>query len=159
MLAEDFKIFEECAEFATAVMPGHIAYMDSPERIISLDKEHLATLRKRLPESMRWISDDLALMKAVNARAPWIQCFDLNYDHMLLCGDLNQAAQAIEATIRHAEKTVVDTKEQLHLEMRIQHSRESFQPSRPLLDLNPWKEAIRVGSEKAQEIWEEIRIV
>jgi len=159
MLAEDFKIFEECAEFATAVMPGHIAYMDSPDRIISLDKGHLETLRKRLPEGLRWISDDLALMKAVSSRDPWIRCFDLNYDHMLLCGDLNQAAKAIEATIRHAEKTVVDTKEQLALEMRIQHSRESFQPSRPLLEFNSWLEAIRIGSEKAEEILEEIRIV
>jgi len=158
MLAEDFKVFEECAEFANAIMPGHIAYMDSPDRIISLDKAHLETLRKKLPEGLRWISDDLALMKAVSSRDPWIRCFDLNYDHMLLCGDLDQAAKAIEATIRHAEKTVTDTKEQLALEMRIQHSRESFQPSRPLLEFDRWKTSIRNSSEQAQEILEEIRI-
>ncbi len=156
MWNEDFKVFLECAEFTQLVMPGHIAYADSPERIISLDKEHLQKFREKLPEHIRWITDDLALMKAVSSRDPWIKCFDLQYDHMLLCGSLDQAAKAIEATIRHAEKTVTETKDKLNLELRVHHSRESFAPIYELMDFQDWKEAIRIRTEQAEEIWQEI---
>jgi beta-glucosidase-like glycosyl hydrolase len=156
MFREDFRVFEECAEFSQAVMPGHLSYADSPDRVISLDRAHLEKLRSRLPTHLRWISDDLALMKAVSARDPWIRCFDLNYDHILLCGSLDHAAKAIEATIRHAETTVIDSKDQFKLELRIRHSQEAFAPVYEMMEFSEWKDAIRIRSDRAAEIWQEL---
>lgn len=155
---EDLRVFTECAEFASAVMPGHIAYPEHPDRIISLDKELLGRIRMQFPESTRWISDDLSLMKAVSERKPWVTCFDLNYDHILLCGSLEHSAQAIEETIRHAEVRTQEFKDQLSLEMRIQHSRETYQPVFELPAFDEWKDAITHRSESAAEIWEEIKL-
>lgn len=156
MMREDFKVFEECAEFAQAIMPGHIAYADSPEKIISLDQQAMNKLREKLPKHLRWISDDLALMKAVNTRSPWVSCFDLEYDHILLCGSLDQASKAIEETIRHAEKTITQQKDQLKLELRLRHSQEAFAPVYELMEFNDWKDAIRIRSDRAAEIWMEL---
>jgi beta-N-acetylhexosaminidase len=152
----DFKVFEAAADLASAIMPGHLVFPESPERIFSLDKELIAEFREQLPTHLRLISDDLATMKAVSHLQPWIKCYEAGYDHILICGDFNSSASAIDETIRHIESKGMEFQQQQELELKIRHASESFSHQTKLPKFKDWRSQLKDLSEQATQDLEEL---
>jgi|GEM_PF-6604711 len=153
----DFKVFQKTAAFSSAAITAHISFSNEPKRIFSIDKDLVAEFRKELPTHLRFITDDLSTMKAVNDKKPWIQCLEAGYDYLLLCGSLDQTASSIEECIRHTEKNLSETKDQLEMELKLKHDKECFFKSFSEMKFGEWKKEIEKLKTKADEITDSIR--
>lgn len=151
----DVRAFELVAPSATAIMPGHLSLPDS-EEILSLYADWLEKERKRLPSHLLWITDDLILMKAVSGLTPWKRCIDLKYDFISLCGDFDQAAQAIDDSIRHVEENYSDFSDEQELELRCRHAREIFWPRESPAPFKVWKKELMELGQQGNDWGEKI---
>jgi hypothetical protein len=97
-------------------------------------------------------------MKAVADKNPWIKAFQCAYDYLLLCGSLDQASQSIEETIRFAEASIKDFKDETLLQQRISRSETFFIPEGGLLKFEMWKSKILEYESKAQEILQKLSL-
>ncbi len=158
MMASDTQIFVRLAAQASAVMTAHIAFADEPDRIFSIDSELQKPFRRLLPDHLAWFTDDLAGMKAVSDRDPWLKAFDCQYDHILVCGSLADSARAIEDTIRHAEKSILKFSDEESLEKRIQKSHHRFHTRQPLGSFTEWKANLLKIEREGLQTLEELNI-
>ncbi|PIR22583.1 MAG: hypothetical protein COV44_07230 [Deltaproteobacteria bacterium CG11_big_fil_rev_8_21_14_0_20_45_16] len=154
----DTRIFKETAGTASCIMTAHIAFPEEPERIFSLDKLYLEEFRKEMPQHLRWLTDDLATMKAVSDRQPWIHGLELGYDHLLLCGNLDQAAKAIEESIRHFESKNFDFQTSMEWELKSRHAQEAFAKNLHLSKFKTWLKEMKVLEAKASDILEQMKV-
>lgn len=99
------QIFEELASSADAIMPGHLAYAEQADVILSLDKVFITQSKTQFSQHLLWVTDDLATMKAVSELRPWRKALAAGYDYLLLCGSLDQSVRAIEDSIRFSEES------------------------------------------------------
>lgn len=159
LLKTDTAIFKKACAWASAVMTAHIAFEDEPNRIFSLDPELLSEFRPLLPSRLAWITDDLLSMKAVSKLKPWIKAYDSAYDFILVCGNLEESAAAIDETIHHAETAVGQNfSRQQGLEERLKRSGEFFVKKTKLKAFNEWKKEIlrleKEGTSIVEKNWE-----
>ncbi len=154
----DFQVFKELSSHASAVMTAHLAYEESSDRIFSLDKEFLTECREVLPDSLLWITDDLLSMGAVKDEKPWLKAFDLHYDYLLVCGSLDEAAAAIEETIRHLENKSLNFTEEERLDRRLHRSLNTYKTQVPMRPWKEWKSKILEMEKKGLEILEALKI-
>jgi beta-N-acetylhexosaminidase len=138
----DRLIFERLAPLAEALMTSHTAFPEDPDQIFSLSAELIEEFRKGPCNDLLLISDDLLTMKAVNERSPWIDCYEAQYDYILVCDTLDGAARAIEETIRHCEKTLSSFEDELLLEERVQKSRFVIKSTTSELPFKEWTKKI-----------------
>jgi len=132
VMREDFQVFKQTASNASAVMTAHVAYLEDPDRIVSLDPKLIAELKSQMPDSLAWITDDILVMKAVEDRKPCLRAYDAQYDFSLLCGDLDKASGAIDETIRYVEAKLKNFQDEQNLNKRIKRSRSFFKhPEKP----------------------------
>lgn len=158
VLAEDAEVFREVATFSSAIMPGHFASMEDPETVFTMDPDWLAQAKQSMPTHIKWITDDMATMKAVSEMKPWIKYFDAGYDFLLLCKSLDHSANAIEETIKHSESKELSTQSELELEMKCKHSQESFTSNTQISDFNSWNQDLLEAKAKAEALLNELRL-
>lgn len=157
VFATDRLIFEELAASTSALMTAHIAFPENPEEVFSLSPELIHDFRKGPLANLALITDDLLSMKAVSERKPWVQAYHAPYNYLLLCGDLNASAQAIEETIREAEAHTKDFQAELDLEQRMSFAKFHFRSEWSTSGFKPWAQSIKDYADQAQEIlsqWE-----
>ncbi len=157
MAALDSRIFLDSIDHASGVMTAHIAYKDFPERIFSLDKEWVLETKNKFGRDKVLISDDLLSMKAVSSLRPWIKCYEAGYDYILTCGTLDEAARAIEETIRHSEQRSIQFEEELTIERRAEKSWTRFAKPHKRLSFAEWKSELLRFEDEAQYYLDQIK--
>jgi len=154
----DAKIFKDVAGTASCIMTAHIAFPEDPERIFSLDKPYLEEFKKDMPQHIRWLTDDLVTMKAVSERQPWIHGLELGYDHLLLCGSLDQASKAIDESIRHFESKNMNFQSSMELELKSRHAHEAFAKNLRLSRFKAWLKEMKTLEAKAVDVLEQMKV-
>lgn len=149
---EDVGIFYQLMPYAHLLMTGHLSFPENPDLILSMETRLIETFLKKSSHRLPLITDDLLSMKAVSQMKPWIRAFDAPYSFILLCGDLQKSFQAIEETIRHAEKSLSSFQQQEDLEKRIQQSENFLKTERSLLPFEKWKSEILRCENEGNEI-------
>lgn len=144
MIQTDQKIFQELASVAGAIMPGHLAFPEKPDELLSLKHDFLKASRELFPSKLIWITDDLISMKAVSEMQPWRLCLRAGYDYILLCGEVEQAHFALEDSLKLAETEPLS----------IQASSFPFQGIEKLPRFSSWREKIEMQTEKAHRLLE-----
>lgn len=147
----DRKVFVEASPWASAIMTAHISFEESPEEIFSLDKASIEYFKQGLPQDLAWITDDLLSMKSVSTLQPWLKALELGYDYLLLCGDLDQAARALDESIRLSETWSLTFDQEEALEKKAQKSFERFKFQNQLEAFKTWKSLILELEKKAHE--------
>lgn len=158
MKIEDREVFAKAAVNSSAVMTAHIAFENDPDRIFSLDADLLEDFKSGMPPNLAWITDDVLSMKAVSEKQPWIKAFECEYSYILLCGDLDQSAKAIEETIRYSEKKTASFQEELLLEKRAEKSFNQFRQTIELAKFSKWKAKILEDEKLGNEFLEKAKI-
>ncbi len=156
LMAEDLKVFEEIAPFASAIMTAHIAFAENPERIVSLDKELLEELGRNIPKDKYWITDDMLSMKAVSEDRSWRAALECRYDFLLMCGDFGPSLSAMEDLIRFAESEYRSFTKESDLLKRIERSRRAFSRKQAIPPYSQWRKIVLECELEAASILEKI---
>jgi len=156
---EDVEIFRKLMPQANLLMTGHLSFPEKPEAIVSLTSELIEHFLKDFPERLPLITDDLLSMKAVSDQKPWLKAFDAPYSLILLCGDLQKSFEAIEETIRYAERQTFSFSKQEDLEKRIQRSGHLFKTQWTHTSFGQWKSDMLTMEKKGLEILSTLDLV
>lgn len=141
--ALELPLFEELAEFASGIMPGHMAFSDHPDICLSLDFKFIERWKKQFPTHNFWITDDLITMKAVDPDYAVFECYKSHYDYLLLCGDLDENARAIDRCLTQATDDSESLRFNSEFDLQLRHSRERFLPLSAPPPFNTWRRALR----------------
>lgn len=160
-LKRDEQIFAHLASDASGMMTAHIAYPEDPKTIISLSKERLSAYRKKyhnINPELFWVTDDLLQMKAVSDQSPWIKTWEAGYDYLLLCGKLDDAANAIEETIRYVSQLHLGFQEKQNAIKRAEKAQSRFSglSSKEKAPKKGWKNKIIQLQQEAEHLLERI---
>lgn len=156
ILEKDFQVFSETASFASAVMTAHIAFPENEDQVFSQSPNFIQFYKSRLPTHLKWITDDLATMKAVQSESASLKAIEAGHDFALLCGSFDEAAKQIEFVIRAFENKQFDFSNEQKWDLRIQHARECFTREIDLPPFEKWKKSIQQDEKEFQFLLEEV---